>query len=150
MLNALGIIETVGLATAIDVCDKALKVASVTLIGYEYTKGSGIITIKLIGDVSSINVAIEAATTNSIRPGAIYASKIIARPSQDLEKMLKSIEKKQQHISKQEAPIPNLVNEKEINQEDPKLEITKQEEVKPEESKQNSSSDSKPKNKKKK
>ena len=41
MLEALGLIEVVGLVGAIEAADTASKAADVKVIGYELTKGSG-------------------------------------------------------------------------------------------------------------
>jgi ethanolamine utilization protein EutM len=40
-LQALGLIETVGLAAAIEAADAAVKAADVSLVGYERTRGAG-------------------------------------------------------------------------------------------------------------
>ena len=49
--KALGIIETVGMAAAVEAADSCVKSANVTLIGYELTRGRGLVTIKIEGNV---------------------------------------------------------------------------------------------------
>jgi microcompartment protein CcmL/EutN len=44
--SALGIIETVGLAAAIEAADTGVKSADVKLLGYELTKGYGLVAVK--------------------------------------------------------------------------------------------------------
>ena len=51
MLEALGLIEVVGLVGAIEAADTASKAADVKVIGYELTKGSGMVLVKIIGGV---------------------------------------------------------------------------------------------------
>ncbi|MDF2875981.1 MAG: microcompartment protein, partial [Sporomusa sp.] len=43
MVNALGLMEVVGLAAGLEAADAAIKAANVTLIGYELTKGGGMV-----------------------------------------------------------------------------------------------------------
>lgn len=38
----------------------AIKSANVELVGYELTKGSGLVTIKLTGEVGAMNAAVSA------------------------------------------------------------------------------------------
>ena len=45
--KAVGLIETIGLAAAIEAADAAVKAANVTLLGYENTRGGGMITVKV-------------------------------------------------------------------------------------------------------
>jgi pimeloyl-ACP methyl ester carboxylesterase len=60
MKKALGLIETIGLVTAIEAADAAVKAACVTLLGYENTKGGGKITVKVVGDVGAVQAAVSA------------------------------------------------------------------------------------------
>ena len=60
-MEALGTIETVGLAAAFEAADVACKTANVELIGYELAKGGGFVTIKVVGKVAAVNSAIDAA-----------------------------------------------------------------------------------------
>ncbi|HAZ06294.1 MAG TPA: BMC domain-containing protein, partial [Acetobacterium sp.] len=43
--EAIGLIEAIGLATAVEAADAAVKSANVRLIGYEACKGDGMSTI---------------------------------------------------------------------------------------------------------
>ncbi|MGK2888239.1 MAG: BMC domain-containing protein [Candidatus Malihini olakiniferum] len=49
--QSLGLIETVWLAAAVEAADAAVKSANVNLVGYELTKGGGMVTVKLEGEV---------------------------------------------------------------------------------------------------
>ena len=57
---ALGLIETVGLAAAIEALDAALKMADVTALEIENSRGSGRQTVKIAGSVSAVKAAVEA------------------------------------------------------------------------------------------
>ncbi|MGL4607702.1 MAG: BMC domain-containing protein [Eubacteriaceae bacterium] len=86
--DALGLIEAIGLATAVEAADAAVKSANVTLIGYEACKGDGMSTIKVVGDVGAVKAAVEAATAACAKGRGVYGTKVIARPSEDIEKMI--------------------------------------------------------------
>ncbi|MGV8907129.1 MAG: BMC domain-containing protein [Acetobacterium sp.] len=86
--EALGLIEAIGLATAIDAADAAVKSANVRLIGYEVCKGDGMTTIKVVGDVGAVKAAVEAATAACARGRGVWGTKVIARPSDEIEKLI--------------------------------------------------------------
>lgn len=86
--NALGFIESVGLASAIAAADAALKAANVELIGRENTRGFGYITIKITGEVGAVQAAISAAKASSSKVARVWSTDIIPRPAKDLGKLL--------------------------------------------------------------
>ena len=86
--KALGLIETIGLAAAIEAADTCMKSANVELIGYELTKGFGMVTVKIKGDVSAVKAAIECAKIKAAAVNTVYASLVIPRPSKKLEIMM--------------------------------------------------------------
>lgn len=47
--KSLGLIETVRMSAAVEAADAAMKSANVSLVGYELTKGGGMVTVKLEG-----------------------------------------------------------------------------------------------------
>ena len=91
MQYALGLIETVGLAAAIQASDAALKTANVTLAGIENSKGNGRQTVFLLGDVASIIAAVDAGINSANVAGVVYASKVIASPSESLKEKLSKL-----------------------------------------------------------
>lgn len=78
---AMGFIETVGLVTAIAAGDAALKSANVTLIGRENSRGDGMITLKIAGNVGAVEAALSAARAEGNKVGKIASIKMIARPA---------------------------------------------------------------------
>lgn len=86
--QALGLIETIGLATAIEAADAAVKSANVRLIGYELTKGDGMVTIKVEGDVGAVKAAIDSARAAASKVGTVVSTDVIPRPAQGLEKIV--------------------------------------------------------------
>lgn len=89
MLNqSLGLIEIKGLTAAIEAADAAVKSANVELIGYELTKGGGWVTVKIQGNVSSVEAAVQAAWSAAGRVSEVIAMKVIPRPGEGLEKII--------------------------------------------------------------
>lgn len=93
MKAALGLIETVGKIAAVEAMDAAAKAADVSLTGLENSRGAGRMTVKIEGEVSAVKAAVEAAVSAvETLNGVVFAQKIIARPSDQLEKILHKTE----------------------------------------------------------
>lgn len=90
--EAVGFIETVGLVAATEAADAAVKSANVNLIGYELTKGNGMITVKIEGDVGAVKAAVAAANSSASNVGDVYAVHVIPRMAAGLDVMLRSTE----------------------------------------------------------
>ena len=88
--KSLGLIETIGLAAAVEAADSAVKSADVALVGYELTRGGGMVTVKVEGDVGAVKAAISAAEAGAERIGSVVGSRVIPRPAPGLEKMVRS------------------------------------------------------------
>lgn len=83
---AVGIIEVIGLSSAIEIADICVKSANVTLIGYELSKGNGMVAIKIEGDVGAVTAAIQASS----KVGKVYSKKVIPRPGDGIECLIKN------------------------------------------------------------
>lgn len=88
--KSLGLIETVGLAAAIEAADAALKSANVQLVGYELTKGDGMITVKFEGEVGAINAAVAAGVAAASKVSKVFAYKVIARTAEYIDNIIHS------------------------------------------------------------
>jgi ethanolamine utilization microcompartment shell protein EutS len=86
--KAMGFIESLGLASAVTAADAALKAANVELIGRENSRGAGMITIKIIGDVGAVKAAIDAAKTVSSQVARVWSVDVIPRPAEALGRTL--------------------------------------------------------------
>lgn len=82
--NAVGLLEVVGLAAAVEAADAAVKAANIELLGYELTKGGGMVVVKLSGDVGAVKAAVEAATAAAARVNRVVATHVIPRPHQEV------------------------------------------------------------------
>ena len=83
MVDALGIIETLGFTAAVQAADAAVKAANVTL-GSWVKIGGGRVGIVVRGDVAAVKAALEAGTQAAKAVGTVYADVIIPRPSEKL------------------------------------------------------------------
>ncbi|WP_241381839.1 BMC domain-containing protein [Klebsiella michiganensis] len=80
MGDALGLIETKGLVACIEAADAMCKAANVELIGYENV-GSG-------RDVGAVKAAVDSGVESAQRIGEVVTSLVIARPHNDINKIV--------------------------------------------------------------
>ncbi len=93
---ALGLIETIGLSTAMVALDAATKSADVTLVGYDKVIGVGkmiSITLNISGEVAAVQAAVDAAKEAGGRVGTVIAAHVIARPNEEVDKIIGHYEK---------------------------------------------------------
>lgn len=88
MNRALGIIETVGLVAGVRAADIAVKAAYVELVGYELTKGDGMVVVKVTGDVGAVKAAVDAIGAAPDLKSKLYSVKVIPRPSDAIDAMV--------------------------------------------------------------
>jgi microcompartment protein CcmL/EutN len=84
-VRALGIIETFSAASIIQVADKAVKTANVTLLRIHLAMalgGKGFVV--MTGDVSSVEAAVEAGRKVAAAEGMLVAAGTIPAPSREL------------------------------------------------------------------
>lgn len=92
-MRAVGLVETLGSASAIVIADQMLKTSQVTYECWN-TKCGGHVTIFLSGDVSAVTAAVEAAEKNSLGVD-IVAAAVISNPSEETVRMIELGRKKQ-------------------------------------------------------
>ena len=90
--EAIGFVETFGLAAAVACADAGVKGANVELLGYEYTKGDGMCTVKFAGNVGAVKSAINAGkrAADAVN-GTLNGTKstlLKARPADGIKDML--------------------------------------------------------------
>jgi ethanolamine utilization protein EutM len=89
-LEALGMVETKGLIGSIEAADAMVKAANVVLIGKEFI-GAGYVTVMVRGDVGAVKAATDAGAAAARRVGELVSVHVIARPHQEVEKILPKI-----------------------------------------------------------
>lgn len=141
--KALGLIETIGLVAALEAADAAVKSANIRLVGYELSKGGGLVTVKLEGDVGAVNAAVLAGCNAAQRLNSVYASKVIPRPHEELKGIIHSREtvgretenpqEEEPQVPREEEPIgPSPYQELEEEEKDRQETMEAQEEMKSE------------------
>ena len=85
--EALGMVETKGLVSAIEAADTMVKSANVTLVGYEKI-GSGLVTVMVRGDVGAVKAATDAGSAAASKVGELVSVHVIPRPHIEVEIIL--------------------------------------------------------------
>jgi len=83
MIDALGIIETVGFTSAIQAADAAVKSANIKL-GKWIKVGGGRVSIVIRGDVAAVKAAVDAGAQAANSIGNVACELVIPRPSDKL------------------------------------------------------------------
>ena len=87
MLEALGMVETVGLTGAVEAGDAMSKAASVRLLGWDRV-GAGLVTVFCEGDVAAVKSAVDAGSQAAGRVGQVHSVHVIPRPHAELSAIL--------------------------------------------------------------
>lgn len=102
--KALGLVETVGFAPALEAADAMVKAANVRLLGYEYTRGSGMVLVKVQGDVGAVKAAVSAGAAAASRVGKIVSAHVIPRPHQEMSILINNVETRRGAIVRETPP----------------------------------------------
>lgn len=86
--TAVGVAEFNKLTSAIVFIDTAVKAAGVRFIGWELT-GSGLVTMKLAGNVAAVQAAMDAGIAAAAGFGGAFGHTVLARPHEETERMLR-------------------------------------------------------------
>ncbi|MFT4106377.1 MAG: BMC domain-containing protein [Lacrimispora sp.] len=87
MKQSLGLVEIIGMSTAVLVADVMVKAANVRIIEMENSKGLGYMAIKIQGDVGAVKAAVDAGCQMGRTCGKLAGSKVIPRPSDYVEQI---------------------------------------------------------------
>jgi len=112
MKEALGLVETRGLSTAVLVADTMVKTSNVNIIDIENTKGLGYTTIKISGNVGAVNAAVTAGRQIALENNAFVSAKVIPRPSNYIEGTFCQPKKEETKPKEEDNPLENEVSEK--------------------------------------
>src|SRR5215212_5321710 len=83
-MEALGMVECMGLVAMIEAADAMVKSANVTLVGYEKID-AGLVTAIVRGDVAAVRSAVDAGAAAASRVGTVVATHVIPRPHSDVD-----------------------------------------------------------------
>jgi len=85
--DALGMVETRGLTSAIEAADAMVKAARVRIIGHERID-AGLVTVMVRGDVGAVKAATDAGAHAARRVGELVSVHVIPSPFADVEGIL--------------------------------------------------------------
>ena len=88
-VTALGMIETIGLVSAIEAADAGLKAAQVRLLGTDYVRG-GLVMVRFEGEVAAVQAAVDAGAAAAQRVGKVFSAHVIPRAMPEVFCMLAS------------------------------------------------------------
>lgn len=88
-VTALGMIETIGLVSAIEAADAGLKAADVRLLGTDYVRG-GLVMVRFEGEVAAVQAAVDAGAASAKRVGRVFSAHVIPRAMPEVFCMLAS------------------------------------------------------------
>ena len=88
-VTALGMIETIGLVSAIEAADAGLKAAQVRLLGTDYVRG-GLVMVRFEGEVAAVKAAVDAGAAAAQRVGKVFSAHVIPRAMPEVFCMLAS------------------------------------------------------------
>ena len=86
--EALGMIETKGFVSLVEASDAMMKAANVQFLGWDKV-GSGLVSAFVTGDVAAVKAALDAGAAAAGRIGEVVSVQVIARPHDDLSKVLR-------------------------------------------------------------
>ena len=84
--QAIGLIETKGLISAVEGLDAALKAANVKFVRKDKL-GSGLVAVTVEGDVAAVKAAVDAGAEAARRVGEVVSVHVIPRPHDDVAKL---------------------------------------------------------------
>ena len=105
-LQALGMIETVGLVGSLEAADAAVKTAMVTIEEISFP-GAGLATVKIVGEVSAVKSAVDAGVAAAQKVGKVVSSHIIPRPDDQIESLISTVP-----VVSQETGAPDVLQPK--------------------------------------
>ncbi len=83
-MSALGMVETRGLAAAVEALDAMLKTADVRYAGQKRV-GGGLVSVVVEGDVASVKSAVDAGAQAAQGVGELRSVHVIPRPIEKLK-----------------------------------------------------------------
>ena len=82
-MEALGLIECMGLVAMIEAADAMVKAANVNLVGYEKVD-AGLVTAIVRGEVGAVKAAVDAGAAAARKVGTVTAIHVIPSPHREV------------------------------------------------------------------
>lgn len=87
MRQAIGMVETRSLVAAIQAADTMVKSADVHIVDVNFV-GSGVVAVIVSGEVAAVKAAVDNATEVVKGLAEVISTNVIARPHDEVDKML--------------------------------------------------------------
>jgi ethanolamine utilization protein EutM len=82
-MQALGMVECMGMVAMIEAADAMVKAADVRLVGYEKID-AGLVTAIVRGEVGAVKAAVDAGAAAARRIGTVVGVHVIPRPHEEV------------------------------------------------------------------
>jgi len=104
-MEALGMVECMGLVAMIEAADAMVKSANVRLVGYEKVD-AGLVTAIVRGEVGAVKAAVEAGAAAAGRVGTVTAVHVIPSPHIEVSDGIPVIETGETNRKKISGSVP--------------------------------------------
>lgn len=104
-MEALGMVECMGLVAMIEAADAMVKAANVRLVGYEKVD-AGLVTAIVRGEVGAVRAAVDAGAAAAQRVGTVTAVHVIPSPHSEVSDGLPVIDTGETNRKKISGSVP--------------------------------------------
>ena len=102
MNAALGLIEAIGLTSAMTAVDAACKAADIKFIGHEKIIGAGAAisgTVHFAGEVAAVQAGVEAGVAAALKSGRVLSHHVIPRPHEEVDQLIERFKQANRSVS---------------------------------------------------
>lgn len=104
-MQALGMVECMGLVAMIEAADAMVKAANVNLVGYEKVD-AGLVTAIVRGEVGAVKAAVDAGAVAARRIGTVTAVHVIPSPHEGVSAGIPVIDTGETNRKKISGSVP--------------------------------------------
>lgn len=104
-MEALGMVECMGLVAMIEAADAMVKAANVRLVGWEKID-AGLVTAIVRGEVGAVKAAVEAGAAAARKVGTVVGVHVIPRPHSEVSDGIPVIENGETTRKKISGSVP--------------------------------------------
>ena len=104
-MQALGMVECMGMVAMIEAADAMVKAANVKLVGYEKID-AGLVTAIVRGDVAAVKAAVDAGAVAARKVGTVTAVHVIPSPHGEVGKGIPVIDTGKTTTKKISGSVP--------------------------------------------
>lgn len=104
-MQALGMVECLGLVAMIEAADAMVKAANVRLVGYEKVD-AGLVTAIVRGEVGAVRAAVDAGSAAARKIGTVTAIHVIPSPHSEVDRGIPVLETGETNRKKISGSVP--------------------------------------------